>query len=109
MSRANARMQPRPMYHYELEIQREEQEANEPSERFELLDDELAMIHINDDTYSYPTTPTSLQLLGLTEDDSTLWSFLRMLGLYKAIDEQITLKQHVRLLKDGMLDATPQF
>ncbi|KAG9188797.1 hypothetical protein G6011_07502 [Alternaria panax] len=67
----------------------------------------MAMIQIKDDTYNYPTTPSLLQLLGLVEDDSTLWSFVRLLCKYKSIEPQM-VPPNLRLLDDGMLDATPQ-
>jgi hypothetical protein len=86
----------------------EEREAIQALNMFPLYDDALEMIHINDDTYSYPTAPPSFQLLGLMDNDNTLWSFLRLLRLHKSIQERIAPQSNIRLLDDGMLDATPK-
>jgi hypothetical protein len=86
----------------------EERKAIQALNMFPLYDDALEMIHINDDTYSYPTAPPSFQLLGLMDNDNTLWSFLRLLRLHKSIQERIAPQSNIRLLDDGMLDATPK-
>jgi len=87
---------------------REEWNINQALNTFELYDDALAMVHINDDTYSYTSASPSLQLLGLTDDDNVLESFFQLLRLHKSIEQEIVPNPNIRFLEDGMLDATPE-
>jgi len=87
---------------------REERNINQALDTFELYDDALAMVHINDDTYSYTSASPSLQLLGLTDDDNALESFFRLLRLHKSIEQEIVPNPNIKFLEDGMLDATPE-
>jgi len=87
---------------------REERNIDQALDTFELYDDALAIVHINDDTYSYTSASPSLQLLGLTDDDNALQSFFRLLRLHKSIEQETAPRPDIRLLEDGMLNATPQ-
>ncbi|KAI4948657.1 hypothetical protein J4E86_008005 [Alternaria arbusti] len=86
---------------------REERNINQALDTFELYDDALAMVHI-DDSYSYTSASPSLQLLGLTDDDNALQSFFRLLRLHKSIEQETVPNPNIRFLEDGMLDATPE-
>jgi len=87
---------------------RKERNINQMLDTFEMYDDALAMVHINDDTYSYTSASPSLQLLGLTDDDFSLPSFFRLLRLHKSIEQETVPNPNLRFLEDGMLDATPE-
>ncbi|KAI4917584.1 uncharacterized protein J4E92_008978 [Alternaria infectoria] len=87
---------------------REERNIDQALDTFELYDDALAIVHINDDTYSYTSASPSLQLLGLTDDDNALQSFFRLLRLHKSIEQETAPRPDIRLLEDGILNATPQ-
>ncbi|KAI4661667.1 uncharacterized protein J4E78_004456 [Alternaria triticimaculans] len=87
---------------------REERNIDQALDTFELYDDALAIVHINDDTYSYTSASPSLQLLGLTDDDNALQSFFRLLRLHKSIEQETAPRPDIRLLEDGMLNVTPQ-
>ncbi|KAI4648754.1 uncharacterized protein J4E79_009825 [Alternaria viburni] len=87
---------------------REERNIDQALDTFEMYDDALAILHINDDTYSYTSASPSLQLLGLTDDDNALQSFFRLLRLHKSIEQETAPRPEIRLLEDGMLNATPQ-
>jgi hypothetical protein len=90
-------------------LEREKEQAMDQAlDMFELYDDALAMININDNTYSYRSKSDPFQLLGLAEDDSKLRSFLRLWHLQKSVEVQIAPTPTVCLLDDGMLDATPR-
>ncbi|KAI4708804.1 hypothetical protein J4E89_006205 [Alternaria sp. Ai002NY15] len=87
---------------------REERNIDQALDTFEMYDDALAIVHINDDTYSYTSASPSLQLLGLTDDDNALQSFFRLLRLHKSIEQETAPRPDIRLLEDGMLNATLQ-
>ncbi|KAI4616579.1 hypothetical protein J4E80_005853 [Alternaria sp. BMP 0032] len=87
---------------------REERNIDQALDTFGLYDDALAIVHINDDTYSYTSASPSLQLLGLTDDDNALQSFFRLLRLHKSIEQETAPRPDIRLLEDGMLNVTPQ-
>jgi len=87
---------------------REEQNIDQALDTFEMYDDTLAMVQISDDTYSYTSASSSLQLLGLTDDDNALESFFRLLRLHKSIEQEIVPTPDIKFLEDGMLDATPE-